>query len=288
MLHPSLEASPPDAPVRLDHRVVASAAGPEAESFLNGLLTCSTLALDVGARRHGALLTPQGKIQVDLILERTNEGFLLDLPRSAADAFLKRLQLYRLRAKVEIAARDDLAVVAFAGGPDPRSPAMPARSFVAASENQGTDVRPYHAMRIAACIAEGDCDFNADEVFAADVNLDLTAGVDFSKGCFVGQEVASRMKRRGTARRRALTADLGDNLDAQGRIAVLAGDDEVGSLTSVAGRLALVRIRIDRVDEAERAGAALTCGGVSLSLRKPEWLAGEMAALRKGAATQQA
>ena len=111
---------------------------------------------------------------------------------------------------------------------------------------------PYHAARIAAGLAEQGVDFGAEEVFPADINMDLMDGIDFRKGCFVGQEVASRMKRRGTARRRTLKVSFAGTLTAPAPI--LAADFEIGLLTSFSGGEGLARVRIDRLAEAKAAG----------------------------------
>ncbi len=266
-------------PVRLDHRAVISIAGPDAESFLNGLLTQSSLSFVSGERRYGALLTPQGKVIADLLLAQGPAGFLADVAADAADALVRRLSLFRLRAAVAIERRSDLAVFAFAGSPDPRSAEAPARAITARERAASTEVERYHAARIAAGLAEQGVDFASEEVFPADINMDLLNGVDFRKGCFVGQEVVSRMKRRGTARRRTLVVELPDGAPALPAI-LSAGDVELGVVTSVAGGLGLSRMRIDRLASTQAAGQAVTAGDLAVTVREPSWLAGEIAALR--------
>lgn len=120
-------------------------------------------------------------------------------------------------------------------------------------------------------------DFGVEEVFPADINMDLVDGVDFKKGCFVGQEVASRMKRRGTARRRTLKAQLAQGLTAP--TSILADGFEIGVLTSFSGGDALARVRIDRMAEARAAGHRFTAKGQEVGLDTPSWLAGELAAM---------
>src|SRR5262245_46679427 len=139
-------------PILLDHRAVISVSGADAETFLQGILTNGTMHLQQGERRYGALLTPQGTIIADLILARTGEGFLLAGDAAQASALVKRLTLFRLRAKVEIAERADLGVIAFDGEPDPRSADAPTRSF--GPRGNSGDLAPYHAARIAAGVAE--------------------------------------------------------------------------------------------------------------------------------------
>lgn len=266
-------------PIRLDHRALLSVNGPEAEAFLQGLLTQSVLDMSPDEKRSGALLTPQGKIIAELILQRTEDGFLIDVSRNAAPALLKRLTLFRLRAQVTLEMRPELAVIAFAGDPDPRSP-LAASRLIAPAQGHSGDPAAYHAARIAAGLPEEDIDFSVEEVFPADINLDLTGGIDFRKGCFVGQEVVSRMKRRATARRRTLKVVLplgAPSLPAP----VLAGqaNEEIGVLTSAAEASGLARVRIDRMAEAEARGLAFSAGGRPLLFDKPNWLADELAAL---------
>jgi folate-binding protein YgfZ len=269
-------------PLLLPHRAVLSVDGADAEPFLHNLLTCATLSVSQGARSFGALLTPQGKILADLILERTAEGFLIDAPAAIANDLAQKLTRFRLRAKVNVREREDLGVAAFTGAADPRGVAMPLRGFVAiAATSSGTDLAVYHRARIAAGVAEQGVDFSAGDVFPADVNMDLLGGVDFQKGCFVGQEVVSRMKRRGVARRRTLVARLGD--EAVAGSAITAGAVEIGTLASRQDELGLVRVRIDRLQDAWTKGAPLDCGGASVEIEQPDWLAGELAALARGA-----
>jgi len=266
-------------PVRLSHRAIISVTGAEAEPFLNNILTASTLGLETIAYRYGALLTPQGKVIADMLIARAGDAILLDCARIAAPTVLKRLTLMKLRAAVTIAAREDLAVFAFAGAPDPRDPRAPHR-LLAPDAGATSDATAYHAARIAAGLPEQGADFGLEEVFPADINMDLIGGVDFRKGCFVGQEVASRMKRRGTARRRTLKVSVAGIV--AGPAPIVADGFEIGTLTSFSGDVGLARVRIDRMAEAEAAGQAITANGVALTFDRPDWLAGELAALAVG------
>lgn len=264
-------------PVFLDHRVVLVVSGDDAETFLQGLLTVSTIDVAMRESRYGALLTPQGKIIADMILMRIEEGFLLDCAASIAPSLLKRLRMFRLRAAVAIEERSDLGVTAFEGSPDPRSTLAPARSFGPRVSSPRGDMAAYHAARIAAGIAEQGIDFGAEDVFPADINMDLNGGVDFRKGCFVGQEVVSRMKRRGTARRRTLKASFSADIPALSP--VLANGFEIGILTSVSGGAGLARVQIDRLAEAMARNESITAAGQLIRFDNPPWLSAELAAL---------
>lgn len=268
-------------PVFLPHRSVISVSGADAETFLNGIVTASTLDIRAGEFRYGGLLTPQGKLIADMLLTRADDAILIDCAEAAAPAVIKRLTLMKLRAAVVIAPRPDLGVNAFTGSPDPRSPAAPHRAIGPRAELGDTGA--YHAARIAAGLPEQGVDFASEEVFPADINMDLVGGVDFRKGCFIGQEVVSRMKRRGTARRRTLKVRIGPGVEAPAP--VLANDFEIGMLTSFSGGDALARVRIDRLAEARAKGETTTAGGAAIVFDDPPWLAGELAAMNEGKAS---
>ena len=272
------------APHLLSRRAIISVTGTDAETFLNGLLTVSVSGIAPNEMRYGALLTPQGKIIADMLVAREGEAFLFDCDQAIAANLLKRLNLFRLRAHVAIEENRDMGVVVFDGMVDPRSPSAPRRRIVARASASEADPTQYHASRIAAGIAEQGVDFAAEEVFPADINMDLVGGIDFKKGCFVGQEVVSRMKRRGNARRRTLRATVAAGTPAPSPALpwpVLAGDFEIGMLTSISGDQGLVRVRIDRMAEAQAKGEQITANGAPVVFDNPPWLAGELAALKE-------
>ena len=261
-------------PIFLAHRTIISVTGADAEPFLNNIVTVSTLGLAEDVFHYGALLTPQGKIIADLLVTRHGEDILLDCAASAAPSLIKRLTLMKLRAAVVICERPELGVSVFAGATDPRSPQAPLRAIGPRGET--TEIAAYHAARIAAGVAEQDFDFAAEEVFPADINMDLVGGVDFKKGCFVGQEVVSRMKRRATARRRTLKVALAPGAKPA---PVLADGFEIGVLSSISGGGGLARVRIDRLAQAQAKGEAISADGRLLVFDDPPWLAGELAAI---------
>jgi tRNA-modifying protein YgfZ len=201
----------------LGDRAVVAVSGPAARDFLQGIVTVDIADVAPGTARHGALLTPQGKILFEFMVTfGGDDAFLLDVARPLARDLVKRLMFYRLRAKVEIAARDDLTVVSLWGGTapdfevafaDPRLAALGWRAILPADEApvrlaQGgaeiVDRSAYHAYRIALGVPELGADYATGELFPHESDLDQLAGVDFDKGCFVGQEVVSRMQHRGT------------------------------------------------------------------------------------------
>lgn len=259
--------------VKLSHRRILSVSGGDARDFLERLITNSLGAEGDRSTRYAALLTPQGKVIADFLIFPREGHWLLDCDAGAADDLVRRLSMFKLRSDVTVTKRDELCAIAFAGDADPRRPRAPTRSIGtcdAAEEEAGEmDVASYHAARIAAALPEQGIDFQTAEVFPADINMDAYEGIDFSKGCFVGQEVVSRMKRRGTARRRTLVFEF-DGEGATGTL--MAGEVEIGTITSVSGPLGLGRLRIDRLAEAEASGETITVGGSVCRAIWPDWL----------------
>jgi len=254
---------------RLAGRAVLAVSGPDAGHFLHNLLTADVEHLADGEARYAALLSPQGKILFDMLVLRQGDGFLIDCAAEQRAALMKRLALYKLRAKVDIAPRDDLAVTVspteIAGGfADPRTPVIGWRMIVPAGDSEA---RGYDAARIGLGLADSEADLGSGEFFPHEANLDQLGGVSFRKGCYVGQEVVSRMEHRGTARSRILPVTLAGGTPPKGTD-LRAGDKQVGTLLSGEGDQALALIRLDRLAEA---AAPLEAGGVAVTVLKPHW-----------------
>src|SRR6202022_2069287 len=276
----------------LPDRGVVKVSGEDARNFLNGLLTTDVALLRPGLGRFGALLTPQGKIIVDFLITEAPSGhgggFLIDCPRALAQSLADKLGFYKLRAKVSVEnLSDSLGVLAaWDGDPvvkpdltfaDPRNAALGWRTLVPAELKQkvadliGADLvdsSAYDAHRIALGVPRGGLDFIYGDAFPHETNMDRLHGVDFDKGCYVGQEVVSRMQHRGTARTRTVKVIL-DGFAPEPGTAILAGDKPVGTIGSTAGQHGLALIRTDRVTDALDAGLALTAGGLGLRLAEP-------------------
>ena len=257
--------------VLLWDRGVVRVAGREAGTLLQGLLTNDVLKLVAGQSRYAALLSPQGKILFDFIVFRIAEDeFLLDAPAARTAELAKRLGFYKLRAEADIAdVSADWAVVGQADGApaDPRAEALGGRGLVPRTIAPAPDaaaLAAYEAARIAAGVPEGGRDFAYGEIFPHDANLDLLNGVDFAKGCYVGQEVVSRMKHRGEVRKRIARVALDGPAPATGS-PVLDGDLPVGALGTAAGSQGLALLRLDRVEAAEQVGRPLSVQGVRVS-----------------------
>ncbi|MFZ0766110.1 MAG: folate-binding protein [Bradyrhizobium sp.] len=279
----------------LPDRGVVKVTGETARDFLNGLITTDTARLQPGSGRFGALLTPQGKIIVDFLITEAPSGhgggFLIDCPKVLAQALTDKLSFYRLRAKVGIEnLSDSLGVLAVWDGDvalkpdltfaDPRNTRLGLRILVPAALAQKAadligaelvDSSAYEAHRIAVGAPRGGLDFIYGDAFPHETNMDRLSGVDFDKGCYVGQEVVSRMQHRGTARTRTVRVLLDGPAPEPGS-AITAGDKSVGTMGSAADHHGLALIRIDRASEALEAGAPLTAGGLSIRIAEPDEL----------------
>jgi folate-binding protein YgfZ len=241
-------------PIAKLDRTVISVAGETALAFLDGLITNN---LD-NVLTFAALLTPQGKIIADFFVhKKSDQEFLIETPAKFGKTLLMRLKMYKLRAKIDLDdVSDDVDVYAFWGGQgdaglaDPRHPDLGQRLIAESGslspENSPTD---YDAHRLSLGIPESVWDFETEKVFPADANMDRLSGVDFKKGCFVGQEVVSRMHRKTEVRKRmgvvtlSGDAETGDDLKSGGRT--------VGKLLHVNGSKAMALLRLDRIAEAE-------------------------------------
>ena len=277
----------------LPDRGVVKIAGEDARNFLNGLVTTDVDRLKPGLGRFGALLTPQGKIIVDFLITEApaghGGGFLIDCPKALAESLATKLKFYKLRAKVTVEnLSDDLGVLAaWDGQPaaqpdlafaDPRNKALGFRILIPEDLKKKlsdligaelVDATDYEAHRIALGVPRGGLDFMYSDAFPHETNMDRLAGVDFDKGCYVGQEVVSRMQHRGTARTRSVKVLL-DGASPEAGATILAGDKPVGTIGSTSGGKGIALVRIDRVAEALDAGQPLIAGGLALKLAEPD------------------
>jgi tRNA-modifying protein YgfZ len=276
----------------LPDRGVVKVAGQDVRKFLNGLLTSDVDKLAPAHAVFAALLTPQGKIIVDFIVVEAAEGgaFALDCPRALAPTLTQRLAFYKLRAQVTIEDQSEaLGVLAIWDGAagtkrglcyhDPRLPELGLRCILApnlageaAAEigAQLADPSAYEAHRIALGVPRGGLDFIYGDAFPHETDMDQLGGIDFDKGCFVGQEVVSRIENRGTARARVVPLAF-DGFAPEPGTPVSAGERSVGTLGSSARGRALAMLRLDRAADALAAGQPLIAGGVEMRLAKPSW-----------------
>ncbi|MFO1088354.1 MAG: folate-binding protein [Hyphomicrobiales bacterium] len=264
----------------LDDRAVLSVSGDDRHAFLQGLLTADVLALAPGQAAPAALLTPQGKILFLFLVVETAGRTLIDCSATQADDLVKRLSMYKLRSKVTIVREADLAVAMVLDGDapvpeggvafvDPRWSGLgvrliaPRAALAAIATAKASDAR---SLRLAAGVAEAD-EIGSGNLFPHEANLDQNAGVSFTKGCYVGQEVVSRMEHRGTARSRLVRVN-GASL-APGA-AITAGERSIGEVVAVEGENGIALLRLDRLSAAKAAGTDPAVDGKPVAVRAPE------------------
>ncbi len=261
----------------LSDRSLLSITGKDAEDFLHNLITTDIAGMPESEARPGALLTPQGKILFDFVIWRIEGGFTVEIDQPQREAFARRLTMYKLRAAVDIAVIEEIGVTVAWGGEALQggvTDAAFAKAGIALQRAPGRQAdgggADYQALRITAGLAVSGRDFPLQDAFPHDVLLDKDGGLSFRKGCYVGQEVVSRMQHRGTARRRVVIVSAEQDLPAAGTD-ILAGAKPVGTMGSAAGGQGLAIVRIDRVGDALANGTALTAADIPVSLTLPEW-----------------
>jgi hypothetical protein len=272
--------------IHLSDRSVIRLSGEDARSWFANLVTCDIAHLEPGQGRWGALLTPQGKILFDFLATIGEDGLYLDTDAALAADFAKRLNFYRLRAKVTVETlspawgvyvalpSEDVDIESAFAFPDPRRPELGLRIYAPAAVGADDAASAaYHTRRIGLGIPEGGKDFRFGDAFPHEVLMDMLAGVDFKKGCFVGQEVVSRMQHRGTARTRIVPVVADAALPPAGT-EIRIGDRPAGTLGSSAGMRGLALLRLDRVEEGQAAGEPLAAEGIALAVDKPSWWVG--------------
>jgi hypothetical protein len=273
---------------------VVKVVGDDARRFLNGLVTNDVDKVAPGKPRFAALLTPQGKIIVDFIIAEApaddGGGFFLDCPRALAATLVERLTFYKLRAKVICEdLSNGLGVMAIWDGTadseyglsysDPRLSTLGCRVILPphlaaeAAADLGAaraDAEAYEAHRIALGVPRGGLDFMYGDTFSHEADMDQLNGVDFDKGCYVGQEVVSRVEHRASARSRVVPIAYDEFAPSSG-LPVMAGDKQIGTLGSTAKGHGLALMRLDRIEDALTAGKQLQAGGITIRAVKPAW-----------------
>lgn len=272
---------------RLADRGVVRIEGQDSEKLLQGLITNDVAGLELGAARHAALLSPQGKILFDFFIVRVAGGYLIDVARGKAQDLVKRISMYKLRADVTITDQSSDYVVfalwgedeaSLPGGitgirfADPRHAGLGSRLLVpqemaGAVQQAARDLEAsqhvYDGLRVRLGIPEGGKDFDFGEAYPHEADLDLFYGVSFTKGCFVGQEIVSRMQNRTLVRKRVVKVDGSGPLTPGSDIRL--GDVTIGRLGTVEGQSGLAMLRLDRALEAEDKREPLTAGNVTIT-----------------------
>jgi folate-binding protein YgfZ len=253
----------------LTRRALIRLGGADWRDFLQNLISQDVETLAPGEARFGALLTPQGRLLFDLIVVGRQDGAWLDVEAEHRDALIQRLMIYRLRAKVEIAADDTPVMAAWpaVSGPgwvaDPRLPELGARGYGVAEAANATEA-DYEAHRLAVGVP-GPADWGSDRTYPIEANFDLLHGIAFQKGCFVGQETTSRMKRRGLIKNRMLPITFEGPAPAFGT-EVLAGELRAGEVLAGRDGRAMAALRLDRIS------GPLTADGRPVHVDRPDWL----------------
>lgn len=254
---------------RLDSRALIRVAGPDARPFLHNLLTQDVETLAPGQLRFGALLSPPGRLLFDLFLWGEDGAVVLDVAADRREALMQRMSMYRLRADVKVEALDEPVFAAWGGRAegftaDPRVATLGGRRYGGAVE-ANSDEAAWQAHRLAVGVPDPAADAPADTTYPIEANLDLLNGIDFHKGCFIGQETTSRMWRRGAIRNRMLPLAFDGPAPAFGA-EVLNGDLRAGEVRSGYDGGAIALLRLDRID------GALSVDGRPVTVRRPGWM----------------
>lgn len=265
----------------INDRSIIEITGPDAAHFLERLITTDVEKLNVNELLPGALLSPQGKVLFDFLIGKLANGFFIDIADQLADTFAKRLKLYKLRSDVEIS--ESIKQVTTISWENDSVPSQIDSAFIDKRFPDNEKVirrydknsspiaiyepalKQWDLLRIQYAIPESGKDFALNDVFPHDINFDQLGAISYKKGCYVGQEIVSRMHHRGTARRRTLIAEAEQNLPSSGTIE--ANGKTIGELGTVFDRQALALVRIDRAKAAMDNGIALTVNNIPLTLR---------------------
>jgi folate-binding protein YgfZ len=291
--------------VTLGDRSIVSVRGEEARGFLQGLISNDIGKVSPTRTIYATLLTPQGKFLHDFFIAEHEGGLLLDCQSDRAADLIKRLTLYRLRSKVEIADRTGVFSVAVVFGPDahpalglgdepgttiyigggiaygdPRLSAMGARLILPAATTDVTlkklpcaagSVEDYQRHRLALGVPDGSLDVPIDKGFLLECNFEELNAIDFNKGCYVGQELTARTKYRGTVRKRLFRVEVEGPLPPSGA-PIMLGNKEVGVMRSGLGHSGIAQLRIEDFEAATESGQPMTAGEAKLRPIKPDWV----------------
>jgi folate-binding protein YgfZ len=258
----------------LTSRALVFVRGADWRPFLQNLLSNDVETLAIDQARAALLLTPQGKLLFDLIVRADEDGALLDVLAERRDALIQRLKLYRLRAKIEIEAVDGSVWAAVGNRPDgdwfadPRLPELGWRGNGAAPPG-GADIQDeaaYRAHALALGVPDPALDCTPDKTFPLEADFDLLNAIDFHKGCYVGQETTSRMKRRSAVKTRMVPITFDGPPPPPGTPVTAGGELRAGEVLSGAEGRAMALLRLDRA-----VGRELTVGGRPVKLDIPAW-----------------
>jgi len=272
----------------LSQRSVIALSGPDAAELLQGIVSNDVRRAVPGQALYAALLSPQGKFLHDMFIVAHEHGLWLDVAATSSADLLQRLKLYRLRSKVEIVLAPELSVFAVWGEgaavagcfADPRLAAMGVRAIgsldileaaLAAHNHARVDEAAYERHRLEHSVPDGSKDMLFDKSLLLEFGFEQLGGVDFAKGCYVGQEVTARSKYRAQLRKQLYAVCIGEALPPLGT-PIMHGDKEVGQLRSVAGRIGLAIVQVEEVEASQTEKTPLVAGGITMQLALPKWM----------------
>ena len=249
--------------IKLSDRSILSIGGKDSQSFLQAIITCNVEKMSSNPG-YGAILTPQGKLLYDFIIFKKNNEFLLDISKLNIKDFKKLLTIYRLRSDISIEEKFDLSVFVDIENKtedikflDPRLVEMGSRDILESeSLDYGTDLILYKNQKIKLGIAETGDDLDAGEIFPMEANLDYLKGIDFQKGCFIGQEVSSRMFRKGTAKKRIVSFTSND--DFTNKEEIVYNGTRIGTVIKKIDANGIALIKVDKISNPDRETAIIT------------------------------
>ncbi|MBL0848883.1 MAG: folate-binding protein [Candidatus Liberibacter ctenarytainae] len=256
--------------------------GTSSQSFLQGLITADIDNLPLGIARSSALLTPQGKILFYFLISKREENiFVLEIDNSQLDLLVEKLLFYKLRTNVILKVQKKIGTTLYWNQDNaPEDSYLIDERFSIANillyrtqgHNKGSmsDSSVYHELRIDHGMVDPSIDFPSSAVFPHDVFMDINKGVSFTKGCYIGQEVISRMQHRGIARKRPIIILGNNSLPAIGA-PILVDNKQIGILGTAIGKKALAIARIDKVIGAIEKSLPLTVGDIQITPRFPSW-----------------
>lgn len=287
----------------LDHRGIVTVSGEDRRAFLQGIISNDIEKAGPDRAIYAAFLTPQGKFLHEFFITERDETFFLDCEAARAEDLRKRLSMYRLRSKVQIAVADGITVAAcigegaaqalglpdeagaakpLGGGVacvDPRLAAAGVRAVLPAAEvpslaeagfAQGA-LADYDAVRMALGLPDGSRDLIPEKAILLENGFDELHGVDWKKGCYLGQELTARTKYRGLVRKRLMPVEI-DGPAPEPGTPLMLGATEAGEMRSASGSRGLAVVRIEQFERLQKDGGTLTAGEARLIPKKPDWV----------------
>ena len=249
--------------IKLSNRSILLVSGNDSEQFLQGIVTCDIKSIEEKSS-YGSILTPQGKLLYDFIISKMNNNFLIDTAESSIDGLIKLLNIYRLRSEVKLDKRDDLSVIVDLNNKkenldniDPRINEIGTREILnSKDEFSNINEDDYEKQKIKLGVAEVGSEIKSGELFPMEANLDHLKGIDFKKGCFIGQEVTSRMYRKGKVKKRIIGFKSKDNFTINEEL--VYNDQTIGTVIKKIEDYGLALVKIEKIINPEREKIKIT------------------------------